>query len=157
MNTITLSNGRTVLAREVHGVLKPCEYTNQIEAARRALEVSGQAIRLDTVSPYFVAVDEEAKQTTSNQPRDLSFITEPVEIDVSAYLEGLEILPPLDFVICSETESFKWGEFLCGRVTRTYCRVGRRYFFMHNLASLKHHAIVEIVRAAMDAKPRTTN
>jgi hypothetical protein len=156
MLVITLPNGRTVLARVVFGELRACEYANRQAAARRAMEVCGQAVQFDFSRAYFVAVDEEARAAASVRPRDESFITEPQEITEEQYLDGLSILPPTDFHIFCDSESFKWTEHVCGRVTRIYCRIGRRHFYMHNLASLRHDEIVTIVRAALAAPATAT-
>lgn len=92
--------------------------------------------------------------TTSNPGHTLDIeeresISAPKEITFEEFMDGLEILPPIGHVMYSSTESFKWSEFLCGRVTRVYCRIEKRYFCMENIATLRHDDIVRIVRDAM--------
>lgn len=84
---------------------------------------------------------------------ELDCVSQPREITFDEFMDGLEVLPPIAHVVYSTTETFKWSEFLHGRVTRIYCRIERRYFYMENLVSMRHDDIVQLVRDAMSTAP----
>src|SRR5688572_13793535 len=89
--------------------------------------------------------------TLQSDERDC--ISQPQEITFAEFMDGLDVLPPIAHVMYSTTETFKWSEFLHARVTRIYCRIEKRYFYMENLVSMRHDDIVQLVRDAMNKAP----
>lgn len=56
------------------------------------------------------------------------YTSDVVEIDEDRWWEALEVLPPGDWVRTGESESFYCIEFLSGRVTAHYVRIGEKYY-----------------------------
>ncbi|MBI1384741.1 MAG: hypothetical protein GC150_07520 [Rhizobiales bacterium] len=74
--------------------------------------------------------------------------TEPVEITATAWHEALEVLPPADWRLTAEGESFKSIEHKAGAITAIYVRLGERRFTFDDLATLSHAACCDRVRAS---------
>lgn len=68
--------------------------------------------------------------------------TDPKEVTEEHFIEMLECLPPMGYVNCGNTESFKVCELVSGNIANIYARIGSRYFHLCDVASIKHDAII---------------
>jgi hypothetical protein len=68
--------------------------------------------------------------------------SDPVEITEEVFVKALEVLPPQRWRAHDDTESFYSAEFISGRVTSIYCRIGSRYFTFDGFAGTDHDEIV---------------
>ena len=81
--------------------------------------------------------------------QDNAMKSPPKEISEGQFIEALECLPPMGWVRMGSTESFKMGEFTCGRITGIYARLGERYFHLSDVFTLKHEEIITKVQASL--------
>ena len=81
--------------------------------------------------------------------------TEPIEIDKDTFIDALEMLPPENWVQCGGLESFKCCEYLSGRITAIYARIGERYFTFNGLGSTPHVSVIEKVTAHLSRQVST--
>lgn len=77
--------------------------------------------------------------------------TDPVEITAEKFDEMLNVLPPMKWCRGESAESFMMSEFMTGRITGIYCRLGGRYFSFYGLCTMSHVDIVAKCAAARDA------
>lgn len=69
--------------------------------------------------------------------------TAPVEITEAQFYEALECLPPINWIHKGDSETFKMSEFVSGRITGIYARIGKRHFRFNDVNSMKHVEIIE--------------
>ena len=68
--------------------------------------------------------------------------TDPVEIAEEKFIEMLEVLPPMNWRGGGYSESFMMSEFMTGRITGIYCRIGGRYYSFLGVCTLTHDEII---------------
>lgn len=92
---------------------------------------------------------------TFAEMRDVYYTTAPSEITESAYIEALEVLPPMRWGRWLGVESFRLSEFYCGNVTSIYARTpdGRYWTFRDN-AYMDGADIARKAMAASAAAPK---
>lgn len=79
--------------------------------------------------------------------------TDAVEIDEGAWMEGLEVLPPLKWYRGGNDESFRCCEATSGSVHASYVRLGHRYFVMSQPLSSTHEELVCLAAKALVSTP----
>lgn len=85
--------------------------------------------------------------------KEAALRTEPEPTTEEAFMEMLEVLPPLGYRHTTDGESFKMIERYSGRMTNIYARIGRTYWVFMDRDSLPHDEIVAKVRAVMEKTP----
>lgn len=80
-----------------------------------------------------------------------AYCSAPVLIDRDAFLDKLGCLPPLKWNNRGHAETFMMSEFMTGRITGIYCRLGNAYFSFFGVCSLTHDQIVLACLATRDA------
>lgn len=70
-------------------------------------------------------------------------VTDPVEITEEQYIDALEVLPPMDWVM-GETSSFYMSEFYSGSVTSIYVARGGRYFKYRDRVKPHHDRVAKV-------------
>jgi len=86
--------------------------------------------------------------------REKSYLTAPVEIDVTAFHEAAGRMYPMNWQCCTaqDTETFMLQEMICGNVTEIYTRCGRRYFRMQDYSNTNHADIMRKVKEVFSPK-----
>ncbi|QKJ09385.1 hypothetical protein HRD68_00735 (plasmid) [Yersinia massiliensis] len=77
--------------------------------------------------------------------RSETAITPPIEITLSAFMDAISKMRPLDWQGDAHSESFKLSEMYCGNVTDIYAKIGIRYFEFRDVVTLSHEEIIERV------------
>ncbi|MBS0057802.1 hypothetical protein, partial [Yersinia sp. Marseille-Q3913] len=86
---------------------------------------------------------DASKETTYWLLREQMAITAPIEITLSAFMDAISKMVPLDWQGDVNSESFKLAEMYCGNVTDIYAKVGDRYFEFRDVVTLSHEEIIE--------------
>lgn len=68
--------------------------------------------------------------------------TEPVQITEEEYMDALEVLPPLDWVIHGRTQSFKFVERFSGAVTSIFAKKNGAHWTFRDVDTLTHEEIM---------------
>lgn len=79
------------------------------------------------------------------------YVSVPMLITEEKFIEMLGCLPPMKWNNRGHTETFMMSEFMTGRITGIYCRIGETFFSFFGVCSLTHDEIVSKCLATRDA------
>jgi hypothetical protein len=71
------------------------------------------------------------------------------KITLKQFENAMEDLPPTNWRVYGDSESFMCSEPISGRVTTIYVRIGRSYYAFSDVYSLSHQQIVDKVKACL--------
>jgi hypothetical protein len=83
--------------------------------------------------------------------QERSCVSAPVVITSEKFEEMLCCLSPMKWRSGGGAESFMMSEFMTGRITGIYCRIGTVFFSFFGICSLTHDEIVAKCMATRDA------
>lgn len=77
------------------------------------------------------------------------FIHGPTRITKEKFWEMLEILPPVDWVMNADAQSFKMSEMMYADITDIYVKIGGNYFGLSDSVRTTHDEACEKCRALL--------
>lgn len=83
--------------------------------------------------------------------QEAAYCSDPVMISENKFIEMLGCLPPMKWNNRGHTETFMMSEFMSGRITGIYCRIGAVFFSFFGICSLTHDEIVAKCMVTRDA------
>lgn len=94
------------------------------------------------VSPNLILIREEQAIALQREFHK----TQPEAITEEDYWYFLEVMPPVNYTIRGNSESFKLCERICQDITVIVAKIGSHYYKFQNEINLSHEQIIEYIK-----------